>query len=100
MSDLPVLDGLALCDVDVDGALPEVGAPVCPGAPAPALGEDEDGPPADACWPSLLAIDEGSTVGGSCASVAARCVWNSWSAWLKSVVVGIICTNGGVFASP
>lgn len=41
-----------------------------------------------------LATAEGSTVGGSWASAAARCVWNSCNAAAMSGVVETICTNG------
>lgn len=50
--------------------------------------------------PLALFTEAGSTTGGNFASVAARCVWNSWRAVSKSGVVETICTNEPALSAP
>lgn len=54
----------------------------------------------DTDGPLVMFKEAGSTTGGNCARVAARCVWNSWRAVSKSGVVETICTNEPVLSAP
>lgn len=62
-----------------------------------ALALEPGAPDAPGIW---FAAAEGSMVGGSPASVFARCSWNSSCAVSASGVVVTICTNGAVLSSP